>query len=175
MGWLGRTLGAWVGAFGVRGPEVRTPRGGRLDRYVESDRQIPRGFAGGPLIDKDGAVIGMNTRTVMRGADLAIPVVTLRRVVDELQQHGGVRRGYLGVGTYPVIKGALVANVEDGGPAAVAGILVGDMIVEAAGATITGPDSLRSALQDRPGETIKITLVRGGVRQELDVALGSKA
>jgi len=175
VGRPGRTARASLRAIGVLGPEIRTPRGGRLDRYVESDRQIPRGFAGGPLIDKDGAVIGMNTRTLLRGADLAIPVATLRRVVDELLQHGGVRRGYLGVGTYPVIKGALVANVEDGGPAATAGILVGDMIVEAAGAQITGPDSLRTALQDRPGETIKIVLVRGGVRQELDVTLGSKA
>jgi len=175
VGRPGRTARASLRAIGVLGPEVRTPRGGRLERYVESDRQIPRGFAGGPLIDKDGAVIGMNTRTLLRGSDLAIPVVTLRRIVDELQQHGGIRRGYLGVGTYPVVKGALVANVEDGGPAATAGILVGDMIVEAAGVTITGPDTLRTALQDRPGETLKIALVRGAVRQELDVTLGSKA
>lgn len=175
VGRPGRSARASLRAIGVLGPEVRTAWGGRLDRYVESDRQIPRGFAGGPLIDKDGAVIGMNTRTLIRGADLAIPVITLRRVVDELQQHGGVRRGYLGVGTYPVIKGALVANVEDGGPAATAGILVGDVIVEAAGVAITGPDSLRSALNDRPGETIKLTLVRGGARQELDVTLESKA
>jgi serine protease DegQ len=175
VGRPGRTARASLRAIGVLGPEVRTAWGGRLDRYVESDRQIPRGFAGGPLIDKDGAVIGMNTRTLIRGSDLAIPVVTLRRVVDELQQHGGVRRGYLGVGTYPVVKGALVANVEDGGPAATAGILVGDVIVEAAGTAVTGPDSLRSALNDRPGETIKIALARGGVRQEIDVTLGSKA
>src|SRR6185503_19310791 len=87
--------------IGVLGPAVRTPWGGRLERYVESDRQIPRGFAGGPLVDADGAVIGMNTRTLVRGADLAIPSVTLRRVVAELQAHGGVRRGYLGVGAYP--------------------------------------------------------------------------
>lgn len=175
IGRPGRTARASLRAIGVLGPEVRTAWGGRLDRYVESDRQIPRGFAGGPLIDADGAVIGMNTRTLIRGADLAVPVVTLRRVVDELQQHGGVRRGYLGVGTYPVIKGALVGNVEDGGPAATAGILVGDVIVEAAGTAVTGPDSLRSALTDRPGETIKIVLQRGGTRHELDVTLGSKA
>jgi serine protease DegQ len=175
VGRPGKTARASLRAIGVLGPEVRTQWGGRLDRYVESDRQIPRGFAGGPLIDKDGAVIGMNTRTLIRGSDLAVPVVTLRRVVAELLQHGGVRRGYLGVGTYPVVKGALVANVEDGGPAATAGILVGDVIVEAAGATITGPDSLRTALHDRPGETIQIALVRGGTRQELDVTLGSKA
>jgi S1-C subfamily serine protease len=175
VGRPGRTARASLRAIGVLGPEVRTPMGGRLDRYLESDRQIPRGFAGGPLIDKDGAVIGMNTRTLLRGSDLAIPAVTLRRVVGELLQHGGVRRGYLGVGTYPVATGALVANVEAGGPAGTAGILVGDVIVEAAGTAISGPDGLRTALNDRPGETIKLALVRGGVRQELDVTLGSKA
>jgi S1-C subfamily serine protease len=175
IGRPGKTARASLRAIGVLGPEVRTPWGGRLDRYVESDRQIPRGFAGGPLVDAEGSVIGMNTRTLMRQTDLAIPLITLRRVVAELQQHGGVRRGYLGVGSYPIANGALVANVEDGGPAATAGILVGDVIVEAAGAPVTGPDTLRRVLNDRPGETIKLALLRAGTRHELDVTLGSKA
>src|SRR3954463_11213859 len=97
IGRPGRTARASLRAIGVLGPDVRTPHGGKLDRYVESDRQIPRGFAGGPLLDSEGGVIGMNTRTLIRGADLAIPTVTLRRIVGELQAHGGVRRGYLGV------------------------------------------------------------------------------
>lgn len=174
LGRPGRTARASLRAIGVLGPEVRTPAGGTLDRYVESDRQIPRGFAGGPLIDADGAVIGMNTRTLLRGADLAVPVATLRRVVDELKQHGGVRRGYLGVGAYPSAQGALVASLEDGGPAATAGILVGDILVEVDGVAVKGPDSLRSVLGDRHGKTVKVVLVRGGVKQELDVAIGSR-
>src|SRR3954470_13620143 len=101
LGRPGRTVRASLRAIGVLGPEIRTPHGGRLDRYIESDRQIPRGFAGGPLIDADGAVIGMNTRTLLRGADVAVPTATLQRVVAELAAHGGVRRGYLGVGAYP--------------------------------------------------------------------------
>ena len=186
IGRPGRTARASLRAIGVLGPEVRTAWGGRLDRYVESDRQIPRGFAGGPLIDADGAVIGMNTRTLVRGADLAIPTITLRRVVDELLAHGGVRRGYLGVGAYPAQlssqlaqlvgrdRGALLASLEDGGPAATAGLLVGDILVEVDGTAITGPESLRAALGDRPGETIKLVIVRGGARHELAVTLGSK-
>lgn len=175
IGRPGRTARASLRAIGVLGDSVRTPAGGTLDRYVESDRQIPRGFAGGPLIDADGAVIGMNTRTLLRGADIAIPVVTLRRVVDELEHHGGVRRGYLGVGAYPSAQGALVASLEDGGPAATAGILVGDILVEVDGIAVRGPDSLRTVLGDRPGKTVKVVLVRGGARQELDVAIGEKA
>jgi S1-C subfamily serine protease len=129
----------------------------------------------------------MNTRTLVRGADLAIPAVTLRRVVAELQAHGGVRRGYLGVGAYPAqlsaqlaqlaggaAKGALIANVEDGGPAAAAGVLLGDILVELDGVAISGPDSLRAALGDRPGKAVKLVVLRGGARHELDATIGSK-
>lgn len=186
LGRPGRTVRASLRAIGVLGTSVRTPHGGKLDHFVESDRQIPRGFAGGPLIDADGAVIGMNTRTLLRGEDIAVPTATIRRVVAELIVHGGVRRGYLGVGAYPAQlppplaqligrdRGALVAGIDDGGPAAVAGVLVGDIIVELAGAPITDPDSLRLALGDRPGETVELTVLRGGARQTLSVTLGSR-
>jgi serine protease DegQ len=187
LGRPGRTVRASLRAVGVLGPSVRTPHGGKLDRYVESDRQIPRGFAGGPLIDADGAVIGMNTRTLLRGQDIAVPTATLHRVVAELAAHGGVRRGYLGVGAYPAQlpaalaqlagrdRGALVASVEDGAAAAAAGVVVGDIIVELAGAPITDPDSLRLALGDRPGETVELIVLRGGARVALSATLGSRA
>jgi serine protease DegQ len=187
IGRPGRTARASLRAIGVLGPELRTPWGGRLERYVESDRQLPRGFAGGPLIDADGAAIGMNTRTAVRGADLAIPAVTLRRVVAELLAHGGVRRGYLGVGAYPAqlppqlaqlaggaARGALIASVEDGGPAAAAGLLVGDILVELDGVAIAGPDGLRAALGDRPGKAVTLVVLRGGARLELAATIGSK-
>lgn len=175
IGRPGRTARASLRAIGVLGPEIKTPWGGRLDRYVESDRQIPRGFAGGPLVDAEGAVIGMNTRTLLRGADLAIPTVTLRRVVDELVQHGGIRRGYLGVGAYPTPNGALVSSVEDGSPAGLAGVIAGDIITELGGAAVIDPDSLRAAIADRPGEALELVLLRGGAKQQLSVTLGSKA
>jgi S1-C subfamily serine protease len=171
----GRSVRASLRAIGVLGPEFRTPWGGKLERYVETDRQLPRGFAGGPLVDVEGAVIGMNTRTLVRGADLAIPVVTLRRVVDELARHGGIRRGYLGVGAYPARGGALVASVDDAGPAAAAGVLVGDLLVELDGVALDGPEALRAALAERPGKAIKLVIVRAGQRTELDVTIGSRA
>jgi S1-C subfamily serine protease len=189
LGRPGRTVRASLRAIGVLGPEIRTPHGGTLDRYVESDRQIPRGFAGGPLIDADGAVIGMNTRTLLRGEDLAIPTATLRRVVTELLAHGGVRRGYLGVGAFPAQlspqlaqaaqradqdRGALIASIEDGSPAAIAGLIVGDIIVAVADSDVTGPDSLRLALGDRPGEAVELVVLRGGARHAVAVTLGSR-
>jgi S1-C subfamily serine protease len=174
IGRPGRTARASLRIVGVLGPEIRTPSGGRLDRYIETDRQIPRGFGGGPLIDPAGKVIGMNTRTVVRGADLAIPTATLRRVVDEIVAHGGVRRGYLGVGAYPVDGGALIASLEDGGPAAAAGLLVGDIIVTLAGETIAGPDDLRATLWDRGGQSVAVEIIRAGAKQVVQVAIGSR-
>lgn len=177
VGRPGKTARASLRAIGVLGPEVETPHGGKLDRYVESDRLIPRGFAGGPLIDSDGKVIGMNTRTLVRGADIAVATVTLRRVVDELIKHGGIRKGYLGVGAYPAGRGdgALIASLEDGGPGAAAGLLVGDIVLEIAGDPITGPDTLRAALASRPGEEVGIVLSRGGAKQTIKATLGSRA
>jgi S1-C subfamily serine protease len=188
LGRPGRSARASLRAIGVLGPEVRTPAGGRLDRYLESDRQIPRGFAGGPLVDVAGAVIGMNTRTLLRGADLAIPVVTLRRVVDELLAHGGVRRGYLGIGAFPAAlppalaqlagagqtRGALVASLDDGGPAMTAGVGVGDIIIAIAGAVVTGPESLRAALVDRADQDATIVVLRAGARVELAATIASR-
>jgi len=186
IGRPGRTARASLRAIGVLGPELRTPWGGRLERYVESDRQIPRGFAGGPLIDGDGAVIGMNTRTLLRGQDVAVPTATLRRVVAELAVHGGVRRGYLGVGAFPAQlapavaaqlgaeRGALIASVEDGTPAAAAGLLVGDVLIELAGVPVRDPGGLRLVLGDRPGQTVEIIVVRGGARHAISVTLGSR-
>ena len=177
IGRPGRSARASLRAIGVLGPDVRTPWGGKLDRYVESDRQIPRGFAGGPLVDSEGLVIGMNTRTLLRGADLAVPVVTLRRVVDELLAHGGIRRGYLGVGAYPAHdpEGAIVASLDDGGPAKAAGVLVGDVLLELDGIAVTGPDSLRTVLRDRPGASVKLVLLRAGNRVEVDTTLGARS
>ncbi|CAN5777053.1 trypsin-like peptidase domain-containing protein [soil metagenome] len=186
IGRPGRTARASLRAIGVLGPAIETPHGGTLDHYLESDRQIPRGFAGGPLIDPDGTVIGMNTRTLLRGADLAIPTVTLRRVVDELVKHGGIRKGYLGVGAYPASltaslaqiagrdEGALIASLEEGGPGAAAGLIVGDIIIDVAGTPVTGPDTLRHTLASRAGDEVEIGLLRGGAKLAIKVTLGSK-
>jgi len=191
LGRPGRTVRASlriIGALsGADTAEVRTPSGGRLDRWVETDRAIPRGFGGGPLIDALGEVIGLNTRTLVRDADLTVPTATLRRVVDEILVHGGVRRGYLGVGAYPVAlpaalaqqlgqdSGALLASIEDGGPAAQAGLIVGDILVKLDGAALGGPLDLRHALLDRGGQTVDAEYVRAGAVQTVKITIGSKS
>ncbi len=175
IGRPGRTARASLRAIGVLGPEVETPHGGTLDRYLESDRQIPRGFAGGPLVTPDGGVLGMNTRTLIRGADIAVPTTTLKTVAAELLAHGGIRKGYFGVGAYPSKQGAIIASLDDDGPAAKAGVIVGDIITEVDGEAVTGPDSLRSVLASRSDKQVKVVLLRGGARTEIEVTIGSRS
>ena len=75
----------------------------------------------------------------------------------------------------------MIASLEDGGPAALAGLLVGDILLEiidsaaGAGHAVTGPDSLRDALSDLSDKTVKVVLIRGGARQEVDVKVGSRS
>jgi serine protease DegQ len=176
VGRPGKSARASLRSIGVlANREFATPRGGTLDSYIESDRQIPRGFGGGPLIDSAGAVIGLNTRTLVRNADVAVPTVTLRRVVEELVQHGGIRRGYLGVGAYPTKAGALLAAIEEGGPAATGGLFVGDIITDIDGHAVDGPDSLRDAISDLGGKTVKVKVTRAGAGHELDVLIGTRS
>lgn len=179
----GRAVRASLRAIGVVGPEIRTPAGGRLDAYVETDRALPRGFAGGPLVDLDGRVLGMNTRTLIPGTDLAVPAATITRITDALIAHGRIARGYLGVAAYPAQvpvalaasgQGALVASLEADGPAARAGVLVGDLIIALGGEPITGPDSLRLALLEQADATATLGLVRGGQPLTLTATVGIK-
>lgn len=180
----GRAIRASLRALGVIGPAVRTPAGGRVDRYLETDRALPRGFAGGPLVDLAGRALGMNTRTLIPNADLCVPIATLERVVEALATHGRVARGYLGLGVQPAALpaavtdgrgvGALVVSLDDGGPAATAGVLIGDAIIAIDGVAVTGPDELRLALYDRADAAVELALVRGGVRIALAVTVGAR-
>ncbi len=187
LGRPGRSARASLRMIGVLGQDVRTPAGGTLARYVETDRMIPRGFAGGPLIDVSGAVIGMSTRTLLRGHDLAITAVDLERSAAQLLAHGAVRRGYLGLGAAPVIlarrlaeqlgreRGVLVSALDDGGPADGAGIRQGDILLSLADLPVAGPLELRDLVAERPGVEVELELVRGGDLVRVAVTLGTRS
>lgn len=174
LGRPGKNIRASLRILGLLAEDVRTPHAGKLERYIETDRGFPDGFEGGPLIDAAGGVIGMNTGSLIRGADLAVPHVTLKRVVEELVTHGRVRRGYLGVATQPVRlptplrdslsqrSGALVLDTEANGPAHKAGLVLGDVIVALDGARIRGPRDLVDALASKLGAEVKLDVIRGG-------------
>ena len=186
LGRPGVSIRASLRLVGLLSDEFRTPAGGRLERYIETDRGLPSGFEGGPSVDVHGAILGMNTSTLLRGADLVLPHVTLARVVSELVAHGRVRRGYLGVATQPVRlsaalrttlsqrSGALVLDTEPNGPAHAAGLGLGDVIVGLDQTPVRGPRELSAALADKIGAAVSLRIVRAGKVETLSVTVAER-
>jgi S1-C subfamily serine protease len=187
LGRPGRTVQATLGVVSALGGSWRTRVGGQIDRYLRTDVVMYPGFSGGPLVNAPGRVVGVNTSALLRGTSLALPTTTVRRVVEDLVAHGGVRRGYLGVGTQPARlpkplagqlgqeTGLLLVSVEPGSPAEKDGLFMGDTIVAFDGQPTRHHDDLLALLSgDRVGATVPIRIVRGGQVQELQVVVGER-
>lgn len=186
LGRPGASIRASLRMIGLLSDELQTPMGGRIERYVETDRGFPEGFRGGPLVDTQGCVIGMNTDALLRGADLALPYATISRVVAELVAHGRVRRGYLGVAAQPLRlptalrqtlkqrSGALVLDTDADGPARSAGLRFGDVIIAIDDAPVRGPRELVAVLAQKLGATVEVRFVRGGALERLQVTLAER-
>lgn len=179
---------SWGIVTAISGP-ARTFRGGLLDEYIQTETTPYPGFSGGPLINTEGEVLGLNTSGLTRGSSLTIPVKVAWRVADALAKHGTVRRGYLGVRTQPVdvtesarqalqreqTHGLLVLWLEEGGPAEKAGLLVGDILVALSGQPVGDADDLFSALNsDTVGKAIAVEVLRGGRPETVSVTVGER-
>ena len=177
------------GVIGALGPRWRTWRGGEIDRLVRLDLTLYPGFSGGPLVDAGGRVVGLNTSGLARDARLTVPATTVTRVADELLRTGHVSRGYLGLGMQPVPlpeplrrqlgltheTGLIVVTVEPDGPAARAGVLLGDVLVALDGAPVSDLDDVQARLgSDRIGVAVPAVLVRAGARTELSITVGTQ-
>jgi S1-C subfamily serine protease len=177
------------GVISALGPRWRTWRGGEIDRLVRLDLVLYPGFSGGPLIDAAGHVVGVNTSGLARDSRLAIPVTTVGRVVDELLRQGHVSRGYLGIGMQPVRLpdglraalglpgdgGLIVVTVEPDGPAARAGLLLGDVLVALDGVPTADLDDVQGRLGgDRIGAAVTALVVRAGARAEARITVGER-
>jgi len=173
---------------GLGGP-ARTRRGGVLERFIQVDAVLYPGFSGGPLVDPNGAVLGMITSGLgFGGPGVAIPWSIATQVAQTIGQHGKVRRGYLGVGSQPVTlsqaakdlaggqeRGLLVVQVAEGGPAAAAGFLQGDILVRLDGTGVSNADDLQALLgPNRVGATVTASVVRGGELRDLSVTVGTR-
>jgi S1-C subfamily serine protease len=186
LGRPGQSVRATLGIVSALGSQPwRTPGGGMLDRYLQTDLTMYPGFSGGPLVDAAGAVVGLNSSALLRGVTMTVPVSTIQRVVQSLLAHGRVRRGYLGVGTQPVRlpeatarqlgqeTGLLLVSVEAGSPAERARLFLGDVIVALAGQPVRHLDDLFALLSaDRVGAPAAVKVLRGGQVQELSVTVG---
>ncbi len=163
-----------------------------LEDFIQTDAAINRGNSGGPLLNYDGEVIGMNTAIASStggymGIGFAIPSDMIRYVMDELIKTGTVTRGFLGVVLQPVdydlamvfglttVQGALVAEVQDGSPAEKAGLKRGDVILENNGRRVESVAALRNSISlTKPGETVTLTVLRDGKNLSLTAMVGSK-
>ena len=179
---------ASLGVVSSLGGPLRTWRGPRLERYIQTDATAYPGFSGGPLIDVRGNVLGIMTAGWTRGAAFAIPADIAWRVAKTLENQGSIKRGYLGILSQPVHLpdgqrtgltqrgGLLVVGVEDGSPAGRGGLLIGDILATLDGQPVEDTDDLLMLLTgERVGETVPVKVVRGGELQTLQVTIGERA
>jgi serine protease Do len=182
-------LGGTVTA-GIVSARNRNIDSGPYDNYIQTDAAINKGNSGGPLFNMDGEVIGINTAILSPsggsiGIGFATPAATVQPVIDQLRQFGETRRGWLGVRIQNVddaiaeslnlgaARGALVAGVDDSGPAKPAGIETGDVITKFDGQDIKDSRDLPKIVAATPvGKQVSITVVRDGKEQDLHVTVG---
>jgi serine protease Do len=195
-------LGEWVIAIGnpfslggsvtagIVSARNRDISSGPYDNYIQTDAAINRGNSGGPLFNLDGEVIGVNTLIISPsggsiGIGFAVPSKTVAGVVDQLRQFGELRRGWLGVRIQQVTdeiaeslsikpaRGALIAGVEDKGPAKPAGIEPGDVVVKFDGKDIKEPKDLSRVVADTTvGKEVDVVIIRKGAEETKKVTLG---
>jgi putative serine protease PepD len=162
--------------------EIRAPNGFTIDEVVQTDAAINPGNSGGPLLDANGRVIGVNAQIASDGANgstgvgFAIPVDTVREVVDALESGGEIERPYLGVSVAEAEEGgALIADLVPGGPLAEAGAAPGDVITRIGGAAVERSEQVTAAIEGRrPGDRVEVTVERDGAERTLAVRLGAR-
>jgi serine protease Do len=183
------SLGGTVTA-GIVSANHRDINSGPYDNYIQTDAAINRGNSGGPLFNLDGEVIGVNTAIISPsggsiGIGFAIPSDSAMPVIDQLRQYGETRRGWLGVRIQQVtddiadslsIKpphGALVAGIDDKGPAKPGGIEAGDVVVKFDGHDIKEMHDLPRIVADTPvGKTVDVVVIRKGKEETHKVTVG---
>jgi S1-C subfamily serine protease len=179
---------SWGIVTAISGP-TRTFRGGLLDEYLQTETTPYPGFSGGPLVNSEGEVLGLNTSGLTRGSSLTIPVKVAWRVAEALAKHGSIKRGYLGVRTQPVEipeaarkalqreqgQGLLVLWLEEDGPAEKGGLLVGDILVGVSGQPVGDPDDLFAALNSETvGKAAAVEVLRGGRPETVQVTVAER-
>src|SRR6202453_2478048 len=174
---------------GLNRPNPFSRNGRSPGSFIQTDAAINPGNSGGPLVDARGEVIGINTFLVsssdsFAGMGFAIPTKILRPTVEALIRDGKVSHGYMGIGISDVTpenakffhvennEGAVVSQVEDGSPAAKAGLKVGDVITELDGQKISDASQLQIEVgQKQPGTTIKLEVLRDSKNVNVPVTL----
>ncbi len=175
------------GVVSALGRSLRSQSGRLIDNVIQTDAALNPGNSGGPLVDSNGEVIGVNTAVILpaQGICFAIAINTAKFVAGRLIKDGRIRRGFIGVAGQnvplhrmlvrghhlPVSSGVFVAGIEPDSPAARAGLREGDLIVGFNEQPIADIDELHRALTDyQPGIRTTITVLRGAEKIVLDIA-----
>jgi serine protease Do len=181
----GRGLRATLGFVAAASRSFRGPRGRQISGALEHTAALPRGSAGGPLLDADGRMLGINALRLEGGLIVALgPESGVRETVERLARGEDSGRPFLGVAVAPAHvarrmlsavglperDGLLVRGVEDSSPAARAGLAPGDLIVAAASEEVDGIDALHRAL-DAANGALTLTVVRGADERQVQVEL----
>jgi len=173
-------VNATMGIISAVSGDWRTWRGGRLDHYIRLDLTLYPGSSGGAVVNTAGEVLGIATSALSRIAGVAIPTATINRVVDQILSSGRVSRGYLGVGLQPVElpdhqKALIVLSLAPDGPAATAGVLMGDILVTLDGSPVADTEDIQNALESHSiGQAVPAGIVRGGISQTINITVGER-
>jgi S1-C subfamily serine protease len=187
LGFAGGTLGASSGVVSAIGSG--RSGGGQIEHILRPDLTLYPGFSGGPLVDLNGQVVGINTSRLSRAGAVALPTATVNAVVDQLSTKGRIARGYLGVSMQPVrlpdqIKSALnlsqnggliIIAIENDSPAAKGGLLIGDILLSIEGTPVGDTNDVQTLLgPDRVGKPVAVRVVRGGADTTVQVTVGER-
>ncbi|MBI3995976.1 MAG: Do family serine endopeptidase [Nitrospirae bacterium] len=172
---------------GIVSAKGRTIGSGPFDDYIQTDASINPGNSGGPLFNLNGEVIGINTaiNPSGQGIGFAIPINPVKRILDQLETHGKITRGWLGVMIQELNEdlarsfrlkdqsGALISDVFENSPAARAGLERGDVIIEFDGKKIVQMRTLPAIVSETPiGKTVTLKAVRNGEERTVTVKIG---
>ena len=183
----GRTVRSNLGVVSALADEWRAPGGGKIERYVQTDVSVEPGFSGGPLVDASGRVLGVNSAGLLRSTAMTLAAVTVERAVAALLTPGGIQRGFLGVSSAPARLpralaesagqrvGLALLGLQPGGPAELAGFVLGDVLLSLDGERVESIADLQAVLEDRAAKAVPARVLRGGVERELTVTPSARA
>ena len=178
-----------LGIVSAKGRNLEIPE--VLNDFIQTDAMIDRGSSGGPLVDLDGFVVGINSRGQGRGIGFTIPIDTARHVMDQLER-GGVERGYLGVTIQALDRelaehlelgdatGVMLNHVVPGSPAALAGLLTGDVLTRFDGVGLEAEKDedlgsfQRLVARMEPGRRVAVEYLREGASQTVKLRIGEQ-
>jgi S1-C subfamily serine protease len=177
------------GSVNSLGGPVRTGRGGMLEKFIKTDVVSYPGFSGGPLVNGDGTIFGINTSGFGSGSAITIPTDIAWKIAETLEKDGKIKRGYLGIRSQTVnipadsqkaLKrtqetGLLLVGLEDDSPAGKDGLRVGDILVSVNGEPVSHHDELFARLSgDVVGKSIPVEVLRGGKLESIKVTVGER-